>query len=145
MSLAGVVGVLEEELAQTVTATKLLSLIAAPFIIHYSDRLVMRWPSTEWMMRSIELHRIAVQGIATERHVVVCGYGRTGQRLAHLLEQAGISYIALDTDPARVREAAAAGESVVFCDSGRVESLSAAGGQRASALVVTFADTQAAL
>lgn len=93
MSLAGVVGVLEEELAQTVTAAKLLSLIAAPFIIHYSDRLVMRWPSTEWMMRSIELHRIAVQGIATERHVVVCGYCRTGQRLAHLLEQAGISLL----------------------------------------------------
>ena len=34
---------------------------------------------------------------------------------------------------------------MVFCDSGRVESLSAAGVQRASALVVTFADTQAAL
>ena len=145
VSLAGGLGVLDEELAQTVTAAMLLSLIGAPFIIHYSDRLVMRWSASEWMMRSLELHKIAVQGIATERHVVVCGYGRTGQRLAHLLEQAGVGYIALDTDPERVREAAAAGESVVFGDSGRVESLTAAGVQRASALVITFADTQAAL
>ena len=123
----------------------LLSLISAPFIIHYSDWLVMRWSSTEWMMRSLELHRIAVQGIATERHVVICGYGRTGQRLAHLLELAGVGYIALDIDPERVGEAAAAGENVVFGDSGRAESLIAAGVQRASALVITFADTQEAL
>ena len=145
IALAGGLGVLEAELVQTVTAAMLLSLISAPFIIHYSDQLVMRWSAAEWMMRSLELHRIAVQGIATERHVVVCGYGRTGQRLAHLLEQAGVGYIALDTDPERVQDAAAAGESVVFGDSGRVESLTAAGVQRASALVITFADTQAAL
>ena len=145
ISLAAGFGVLENEFAQIVTASMLLSLISAPFIIHYSDRLVMRWSASEWMTRSLELHRIAVQGISTERHVVVCGYGRTGQRLAHLLEQAGIGYIALDTDPERVSEAAAAGESVVFGDSGRVESLIAAGVQRASALVITFADTREAL
>src|SRR5256885_4032020 len=45
---------------------------------------------------------------ATERHVIVCGYGRTGQRLAHMLEQEHIDVIALDTDPERVRGAEAA-------------------------------------
>lgn len=145
ISLAGGLSVLEAELVQTVTAAMLLSMFAAPFIIHFSDRLVMRWSASEWMMRSLELHKISVQGITAERHVVVCGYGRTGQRLAHLLEQAGIRYMALDTDPERVREAAAAGEAVVFGDSARLETLIAAGIQRASALVVTFADTQAAL
>jgi K+:H+ antiporter len=86
-----------------------------------------------------------VQSLAAEKHVVVCGYGRTGQRLAHLLEQEAIRYIALDLDPERVREAAAAGDTVVYGDASHREALVAAGLARASALVVTFADTPGAL
>ncbi len=89
--------------------------------------------------------RVAVESLATERHVIVCGYGRTGQRLAHLLEQERIESIALDTDPERVHEAAAAGEKVVYGDASRHETLVAAGVARASALVITFADTPLAL
>ena len=33
------------------------------------------------------LHNIAVQTMAAERHVIICGYGRSGQNLARLLEQ----------------------------------------------------------
>ena len=137
--------VLDPYQAQVVIAAMLLSMLTAPFLIHYSDRIVMRLASSEWMLRSLELHRIAVQSIATEQHVVICGYGRTGQRLAHLLEEEGIRYIALDPDPERVQAAAAAGEKVVFGDAARRESLIAAGVRRASAMVITFADTRAAL
>jgi len=138
-------GLLDRDYAQLVVAAMLLSMLAAPFIIQASDKLVLRWSGTEWMLKSLELHRVAVQSLATERHVVLCGYGRTGQRLAHLLEEEGIGFIALDPDPERVREAATAGESVVFGDASRRETLVAAGLARASALVVTFADTQRAL
>jgi CPA2 family monovalent cation:H+ antiporter-2 len=145
VTLASRSEVLDAHQAQVVIAAMLLSMLAAPFLIHYSDRLVMRLASSEWMLRSLELHRIAVQSIATDRHVVICGYGRTGQRLGHLLEEEGIGYIALDPDPERVQAAAAAGEKVVFGDAARRESLIAAGVGRASALVITFADTRAAL
>ena len=136
---------LDRDLSQLVVAAMLLSMLAAPFLIQASDRLALRWSSTEWMLRSIALHRVATQSLATERHVIVCGYGRTGQRLAHLLEQERIEVIALDTDPERVRGAAAAGERVVFGDASRHETLVAAGIARASALVITFADTELAL
>jgi len=56
-------------------------------------------------------------------HVIICGYGRSGQNLARFLEQEQVSFIALDYDPQRVREAAAAGESVVFGDAARREVL----------------------
>ena len=69
--------------------------------------------------------------MAAERHVIMCGYGRSGQNLARLLEQEKIAFIALDVDPQRVREAAAAGESVVFGDAARREVLIAAGLLRA--------------
>jgi len=136
---------LDRDLTQLVVAAMLLSMFAAPFLIQASDRLALRWSSTEWMLRSIALHRIAAQSLATERHVIVCGYGRTGQRLAHLLEQEKIDIIALDTDPERVRGAGAAGERVVYGDASRHETLVAAGIARASALVITFADTEVAL
>ena len=137
-------GVLEGELAQIVTAAMVLSMLLAPVLLHFSDRLVLRWSSSEWMLRSLALHNIAVRGLATDAHVLICGYGRTGQRIAHLLEQAGFKTMSLDLDPERVREAAAAGESVVYGDSSRAESLMAAGVTKARALIVTFADTQAA-
>ncbi len=138
-------GLLDRDYTQLVVAAMLLSMLAAPFVIQASDRLVLRWSGAEWMLKSLELHRVAVQSLATEKHVILCGYGRTGQRLAHLLEEEGIGFIALDPDPERVREAATAGERVVFGDASRRETLIAAGLARASALVVTFADTQRAL
>jgi len=135
---------LDRDVTQLVVAAMLLSMFAAPFLIQASDKLALRWSSTEWMLRSIALHRVAAQSLATERHVIVCGYGRTGQRLAHLLEQEKIDIIALDTDPERVRGAGAAGERVVYGDASRYETLVAAGIARASALVITFADTELA-
>jgi CPA2 family monovalent cation:H+ antiporter-2 len=145
MVQAQTLALLDRDLSQLVVAAILLSMLAAPFLIQASDTLALRWSSTEWMLRSLALHRVAAQSLATERHVIVCGYGRTGQRLAHLLEQEKIEVFALDTDPERVRGAAAAGERVVYGDASRHETLVAAGIDRASALVITFADTALAL
>jgi CPA2 family monovalent cation:H+ antiporter-2 len=83
--------------------------------------------------------------MATEAHVIICGFGRSGQNLARLLEPERIPYMALDLDPDRVRQAAAAGRSVVFGDAARLQSLMAAGLARASAVVVTYHDTPSAL
>src|SRR5258707_7983404 len=145
MVLAQSVALLDRDFSQLVVAAMLLSMLAAPFLIQASDKLALRWSSAEWMLQSLALHRVAAQSLATERHVIVCGYGRTGQRLAHMLEQEHIDVIALDTDPERVRGAAAAGEKVVYGDASRHDTLVAAGIARASALVITFADTQLAL
>jgi CPA2 family monovalent cation:H+ antiporter-2 len=97
------------------------------------------------MMQSVALTTIARRSIAAEAHVIICGYGRSGQNLARLLDVERIPYMALDLDPDRVRQAAAAGQSVVFGDAARLKSLMAAGLARASAVVVTYHDTPSAL
>jgi len=130
--------------AQALLAAMILSMLATPFVIAASDRIVLRFARSEWMLRSLQLHQVAVQSLATERHVVVLGFGRNGQRLARLLEAEGVRYVALDLDPERVREAVLAGDSVVFADCTRRESLVAAGIGRAAAMVITFADIPAA-
>jgi CPA2 family monovalent cation:H+ antiporter-2 len=75
----------------------------------------------------------------------VCGYGRSGQALAQFLEREKVAVIALDSDPERVRQAAAAGDSVVYGDAARREVLVAAALTRAIAVVVSFADTPKAM
>ncbi len=88
---------------------------------------------------------IAKRTINTAAHIIICGFGRSGQNLARLLEREKIAYIALDLDPDRVRQAAAAGQSVVFGDAARLQSLMAAGLARASAVVISYHDTPSAL
>uniref|UniRef100_UPI0025D74D8B cation:proton antiporter n=1 Tax=Paraburkholderia sp. TaxID=1926495 RepID=UPI0025D74D8B len=132
-------------LLQAILASMLLSMLAAPFLIQNADRIVLRLSSTEWMQQSLMMTRIATQSIKQTGHVIVCGYGRAGQNLARMLEYEGLSYVALDLDPDRVSAAAAAGESVVFGDAARRESLVAAGIHRAAAVAITYANTQSAL
>ena len=122
-----------------------LSMLATPLIFMYSNRIVMRLSANDWLLQSVAMTTIARRTINTEAHVIICGYGRSGQNLARLLEAEKIAYIALDLDPDRVRQAAAAGQSVVFGDAARLQSLMAAGLARASAVVVSYHDTPSAL
>jgi CPA2 family monovalent cation:H+ antiporter-2 len=130
---------------QPMLAAMLLSMLLAPFVIEYSERIVRRAVGAEWLNRAMELHQIAVKSMAVDRHVVICGYGRCGQNLARVLDQEHIEYFALDLDMARIHDAAAAGDTVVYGDAGRREVLIAAGLMRARALVITFHDAHAAL
>jgi CPA2 family monovalent cation:H+ antiporter-2 len=97
------------------------------------------------MMRSMQITQIAARTVATEKHAILCGYGKTGQHLARFLEAEQIGFMALDLDPDRVREAANAGEPVAWGDCTRRENLLAAGIDRARVMVVTFADIETTL
>ncbi|HXF66569.1 MAG TPA: monovalent cation:proton antiporter-2 (CPA2) family protein [Burkholderiales bacterium] len=145
LAQADALALLDGRILQPVLAAMLLSMLASPLLVERSEALARRWNRSDWMHRAMQVTDIAARSMGAEQHVVICGYGRSGQNLARLLEREGISFIALDVDPQRVREAAAAGESVVFGDAARREVLVAAGLLRARALAVTYADTASAL
>jgi CPA2 family monovalent cation:H+ antiporter-2 len=128
-----------------ILASMVMSMLATPFVIMYSNHIVNRLSANDWLMQSVALTSIARKAIAAERHVIICGYGRSGQNLARLLTPEGIPYMALDLDPDRVRQAAAAGQSVVYGDAARLPSLMAAGLARAAAVVVSYHDTPSAM
>lgn len=130
--------------SQAVLAALVLSMLIAPIIVNYADRIALRFAASEWLLRSMELTSILAQSMGTERHAIICGFGRSGQTLARFMAQEDVTYMALDLDPERVREAAAAGENVVFGDAARRETLVAAGVARASVLVVAIAESRAA-
>ncbi|MBP7530882.1 MAG: cation:proton antiporter [Ottowia sp.] len=133
-------GLLAPELFSPILAAMVLSMLATPFIIMGSNRLVMRLVASEWLQQSLQMTRIASQSINAQGHVLICGYGRSGQAMARVLEQEGIPYMALDLDPDRVRQARAAGHAVAFGDAAKPQALVAAGLNRASAVVITTLD-----
>lgn len=145
LALAQRGGALGEATLQVVLAASLLSMLAAPLILARMERIVLYFIESEWTQRAVALHNLAVRSMSTKGHVIVCGYGRSGQALAQFLEREKVQVMALDSDPERVRQAAAAGDSVVYGDASRREVLVAAAISRATAVVVSFADTPKAL
>ncbi|CAN7634756.1 monovalent cation:proton antiporter-2 (CPA2) family protein [Acidovorax sp. LjRoot129] len=145
LSLTQANGLVQPALMNPILAAMVLSMLATPFLIMYSNRIVMKLVASDWLQQSLQMTTIARKSINTNKHVIICGYGRCGQNLARMLEQEGIPYMALDLDPDRVRQAAAAGDSVVYGDATRLQALMAAGLVRASAVAVTYIDVPAAL
>lgn len=138
-------GLIEAAALSPILASMVLSMLATPFVIMYSNGIVMKLVASEWLQQSLQMTNIARKSINTSKHVVICGYGRCGQNLARMLDGEKIPYIALDLDPDRVRHAAAAGNAVVYGDAARLQALVAAGLSRASAVVITYLDVPGAL
>jgi CPA2 family monovalent cation:H+ antiporter-2 len=128
-----------------ILAAMVLSMIATPFLIMKADAIVNRLISTDWLLQSLQLTRMAQRSIQTEDHVIVCGYGRSGHSLVELLKLEAIPYVALDADPDRVHIGRDNGDHVEFGDATRASVLMSVGLARAAAVVVTYPDTASAL
>lgn len=145
LTLAGEAHLLHGATMQITLATMLLSMLTAPFLIQYGESIARHFSAAEWTNRALQMHQIAIHSMSSTGHVILCGYGRSGQKLASILEAEKLRFIALDLDSHRVREAAAAKKSVVYGDAAKREVLMAAGLMRAKVLVVTYTDKHSAL
>jgi len=130
---------------QIILAVSLLSMVIAPFLIQYNGRIARKMVQNYSRNSGQVVQDIDDIGKHLHNHVIICGYGRSGQYLARFLIEEDIPYIALDIDPSRVLEAAAAGENVIYGDAARRVVLEAAGSARAKALVISYADNRAAM
>lgn len=145
LNQAGSLNLIDRMLLQLILASMVLSMLISPFILAKSDWIVLKLSSNEWMMQSLALTQIAARTMKVKKHVIIAGFGRSGQSLAKLLTDENIDYHALDLDPDRINEAQNAGANVSYGDAGRRESLTAAGINRAAALVITYTNTPSAL
>ena len=129
---------------QITLSAMLLSMFIAPFLIERAARLSGDMGRGDWSHKAAVIHDIAVHSLDLGQHVVICGYGRTGERIAEFLGIENIPFIALDVDPQRIAAARAQGINVVFGNADRPEVLQAAGVARARAVVVSYADSHSA-
>ena len=131
---------------QLLLAIVVLGMIVSPLIIRYNKRiarLVLREagpPAT-----AIEREHAATTELARREHVIICGFGRVGGHLAHVLDSQGFEYLAIDLDPASVRTARLAGVPVVWGDCADEVLLRNLGLDLATVVIITFADPAVAL
>jgi monovalent cation:H+ antiporter-2, CPA2 family len=131
------------EVLQIILSVCLLSMMLAPIIIPYNGRIA-RYISKNYQRNNNQnIQKIDEVGKDMKDHVILCGYGRSGQFLARFLKEEGISYIAIDMDANRVNDASNAGDIVMFGDASRRLVLNAAGLNRAKAVVIAYADDRA--
>jgi CPA2 family monovalent cation:H+ antiporter-2 len=124
-------------------AATFCSMLVTPLLLraapHIATRL-HRKPNEE-----AKLEEINALNAGLHNHVVICGYGRVGQSIGRALRNAQQPYIALDTDPVRVHEAAVSETCVHYGDSRRGELLVAIGLERARLLVIAVDQSDIAL
>jgi monovalent cation:H+ antiporter-2, CPA2 family len=137
--------ILPQALLQPVLAAMIISMLLAPVVIQSAEPIVRKLTANDWLARAAQVTQIAAITMARQDHIIICGYGRSGQNLARLLEAEEIPYVAMDSDPERVRESAADGSSVAYGDASRREALMSAGLSKARAVAITFANTPIAL
>ena len=133
-----------QDVFQLTLSAMLVSMFVAPFLIEWAARFSGQIARGDWAHKAKTLHDIAVGAFSMEKHVIVCGYGRTGERVAHFLSGEGIPFVALDLNPTRVRRAPPEHGVVVFGNADRTEVLKAAGLSRARGVVVTYPDAHSA-
>lgn len=130
---------------QLVLSACLLSMITAPFIIQYNGRIARKLAKSYIMNSNQKDEALQHIGKTLDGHVILCGYGRSGQYLGRFLKEENIPFIALDIDPTRVHEATVAGEHVMYGDASRSAVLEAAGAAHAKALIVSYADMRSSM
>ncbi|PIQ43889.1 MAG: hypothetical protein COV52_06830 [Gammaproteobacteria bacterium CG11_big_fil_rev_8_21_14_0_20_46_22] len=71
-------------------------------------------------------------------HIIICGFGYTGQQVASVFKAAGLPFNAIDTNATRVSQASMAGEPVYYGNASDREMLLSLGLKNALAVVVCF-------
>ena len=96
LALSSDLDIINATLPQLVLAAMVLSMLAAPFMIQVAEPVVRRFTANDWLARAAQVTQIAARTISRQDHVIICGYGRSGQNLARLLAIEGIPFLALD-------------------------------------------------
>lgn len=131
--------------SQPILAASLLSMWLSPILMSFTDRIVLSLLPSEWTLRSLSIHALSALSFQVRQHVIICGYGHSGQFLNKFLLQEKIATIAIDHDPNQIKLGTERKETVMYGESTRREVLLSAGLMRASALVITFSERENAL
>ncbi len=134
---------LSPELLNIITSVVIFSIGVAPILIRKSEKIAQIF-----LKKVAKTKPIALDDVVNHRqmrdHVILCGYGRTGQSLALFLEQENIDFVGIENDPERLAEALNAQEPIYYGDATKEETLLSAGLIHARLIVITFDDAHRA-
>ncbi len=131
-------GVLAEGPATLLSAIAGLSMLLIPVLDIIGRRLARRIDAGKPQTPDLGDYT------ALEGHVIIAGFGRVGQAVAHILENEDAEIVGLDRDAMRVSRCREEGRRVYYGDAARPDILLRAGARGAALFVVTIDDASAA-
>lgn len=138
-------GLLAGDSHQLFLAVAVLTMAATPFIISaapgWADR-IYRLPLPQ-RLKTGTMPVAPDVAEALENHILVVGYGLTGQKVARAVDAAGISFAVVEMNPDTVRRERAKGMAIYYGDAVHGAVLRQAGAPRARAAVVAINDPTA--
>ncbi len=143
LAIALATGLLDITVSQPIIAAIIFSMAVSPFLIRNNQILTGRLYESPTPQNFSSEENIEELAGKIDQHVIICGFGRTGQNLARFLHRIDVPFIALETDTLIVTETWEAGEPVFYGDAAKRSILQHAGIGRASVLVISFPDSKA--
>ncbi|MHA1540580.1 MAG: cation:proton antiporter domain-containing protein [Alphaproteobacteria bacterium] len=125
--------ILPAEIGQGLMLVILVSMITTPILYKIAEMLEKRGKLFPHKMDTLP-----DVGLTVSNHVIIGGFGRVGQTIAHMLSKLGIPYTAIDMEPDRVVEGRNLGYPVFYGDITRYDMLRTVGAERASVAVIAL-------
>jgi CPA2 family monovalent cation:H+ antiporter-2 len=126
-----------EQRYQMFLAAAVLTMMATPSLLLVAPRIAQRFGGPgkrrDWLAPDEKTEQL-------RDHVIICGYGLNGRRLARLMRENAVPYIVIEMNARSVRSARAEGESICYGDIGNANILKSAGAGRARAVVFAVSD-----
>ena len=136
----GLMGIAE---IQPVLLAVVISMGLSPLLVHHGHKLICHLPFTQ-SNPVTPSHAVSDSKDDSRDHVIICGFGHTGQYIARFLKVEGIHYRALDIDVNTINRALHSNEKVFFGDAANTDILRAVNLQAAKAVVISFESTAVA-
>ena len=134
-------GHITPELYQILLSTAFLTMLmtpllfaAIPFVLKILSRfMIFGVPPKNWTKPDRTLSSLT-------GHVILCGFGPTGQDLAIAFQEEKVPFVIVEMNPVRMREAKKMHMKAIYGDAANQEVLKRVGISRARAVIVSFPD-----
>lgn len=134
-------GLLQGGRFQILLVAAVLTVALTPLLIRTAPALGMKAAAKSDPRERAGVAADELQSLA--EHVIVVGFGMSGELLARVLEETRIPYLVVELDPDGVRRARNQSVPVLYGDAVRKEILASAGIERAKVIVFEISDSAA--
>jgi CPA2 family monovalent cation:H+ antiporter-2 len=132
IALANSNNLLEPATVQVLIVTVVLSMIITPFILNHISKLA------DLFAKEHTAEDFIIQSAGYRNHVIVCGYGNTGQDIVRRLEENSIAYVVVEMDLKLVEQGKAQGRNIVFGNAAQKTVLENVDIKNASSVIVAI-------
>jgi monovalent cation:H+ antiporter-2, CPA2 family len=133
--------ILSNDMYSLIIGSAVITMLLTPFSIGLASRLQARFSRLPEISKSLAAGKPSPNFEPEETgDVVIAGFGRVGQNVARGLQEAGIRFSIIETDPEVVYRTRCDGKSCIYGDAGNIHVLAQLDLNKASLFIVTFPD-----